>query len=1043
MAQIRLRIVGESLIELGARQLKPEWRQLFALLLVLGVDNHRNFSRSELIELLYSDDEPPHDPPHDPPHRLRQLLYRARRMGAPLSLAGGSVRVNAGDVINAHAQLLNGGWEARRAHLTLGFEMLPHYSVATGTPLDRWLETHRQQSHLAMRQQLIGDFAIARRRADWRYLESLARGALELDPLNETAILALAEATARLGSKALAVSILDAYRSELGEARLNLSLPASLLEKRIEASRERSMASRRALVPMVGRERELAALLAQWQSARQGTASLVTLTGNKSVGKSRLAEEFASNALLGGSGHVITLGMSPTDQDRPLSLFAGLANRLSSLPGAAGCHPSSFQALGRLSGSIPLPAAVNPENTNSTYSDVAVRNAICDLVACVCDERAVLVIVDDAEHLDEASAQLLDTMLSRVSDKRLMVLLCGTSARCAPLQHLGTLHLDALSTSPSEELWRSLLAAHDIQLSDATTQTCLDAAAGNPGHLEMLAQQAIQEPDHFLIPVDLITLTDHRLSQLPVHARYALEAIVILDDAATTSSVAYLTGLSTYELLTALHALEEGDWIMNTPTGVRCRSGLITERVRATSSGTVTSLMEGRAATYFEEEQSGDRWSPTTAWRIAAHWQRAGEPRKARAYQRACWQHAVSIGQPMRASTAIGEVLATTADPEDRAPLLDDLIGSLLAAGDLKAVVPAVIERRRLSPRVHDTASRAAQLAFDEDEAQWTRNANPEVSVDSFRRHLESPLLNPHRRLRAARLLIMAAEGDLDRELANYTITNCQNISADDLHSQLLLRYVGLIYHTIFGDASHALRIADDIQAATRQVERSWYTLMLDRNCAFARQLVGTDPSDIGCYERGFAQALDASMTAIALWFAGSLMSVLVDNGDLAGARSWRTTAEGLAEAFAGEDLPIDYLGAQIDLALLESDFKKARLYLGLTQECARYQTRRLRNELFIYRLRVEQFSNSHLATASEIEQLLEYHELGKGLTRHDDHVAVMWEALNAVGETRRASALLSDYLILHRRERRPPRYMLRLRTQNDPAWEQVSAKEL
>ena len=1021
--------------------MKPEWRQLFALLLVLGVDNHRDFSRSELIELLYSDDEPPHDPPHDPPHRLRQLLYRARRMGAPLSLAGGTVRVNAGDVINAHAQLLNGGWEARRAHLTLGFEMLPHYSVATGTPLDRWLETHRQQSHLAMRQQLIGDFAIARRRADWRYLESLARGALELDPLNETAILALAEATARLGSKALAVSILDAYRSELGEARLNLSLPASLLEKRIEASRERSMASRRALVPMVGRERELAALLAQWQSARQGTASLVTLTGNKSVGKSRLAEEFASNALLGGSGHVITLGMSPTDQDRPLSLFAGLANRLSSLPGAAGCHPSSFQALGRLSGSIPLPAAVNPENTNSTYSDVAVRNAICDLVACVCDERAVLVIVDDAEHLDEASAQLLDTMLSRVSDKRLMVLLCGTSARCAPLQHLGTLHLDALSMSPSEELWRSLLAAHDIQLSDATTQTCLDAAAGNPGHLEMLAQQAIQEPDHFLIPVDLITLTDHRLSQLPVHARYALEAIVILDDAATTSSVAYLTGLSTYELLTALHALEEGDWIMNTPTGVRCRSGLITERVRATSSGTVTSLMEGRAATYFEEEQSGDRWSPTTAWRIAAHWQRAGEPRKARAYQRACWQHAVSIGQPASACLAIKEAMATSSEPVEHASLLDDLIGALQAAGDMPAVIPAVSERRALGSRVHDSPCRIAELAFDADEAQWKQRSNPAVHVEALREHLESPLLNSRRRLRAARMLLMAAEGDLDRDLAVYAITRCATVVPEDAMSELLLNHVSLIYHTIFGSANEALAIADAIETQARQLEISWYSLVSQLNCAFARQLAGVADSDYSRLERGFAQAVDASMHSIALTFSGYLTSSLLDDGDLAAAKKWLKRSEALAESFDELDLMPDFLGAEVDISLLDGNLKRAMRFMDLMERCAfRYQSVRQRNELLIYRLRVQRYRGDYSSASARMEELLRFHMLGRSFTRHDDHMEVLWTALNDAGKPEQASSLLSDYLAHYRRERRPCRYFLRQSTARDPVWDRLTA---
>ena len=116
--------------------------------------------------------------------------------------------------------------------------------------------------------------------------------------------------------------------------------------------------------------------------------------------------------------------------------------------------------------------------------------------------------------------------------------------------------------------------------------------------------------------------------------------------------------------------------------------------------------MEGRAASLLEAEHSQHRWSQSDAWRIASHWQHAGQPKKARTFLRACWQHAVSIGQPMIACHAIREMLQSSHDPDDRASLLDDLIPSLQAAGDFQAVMVAVEERKALSSRVLDTSPR-------------------------------------------------------------------------------------------------------------------------------------------------------------------------------------------------------------------------------------------------------------------------------------------------------------------------------------------------
>jgi DNA-binding SARP family transcriptional activator len=291
MTHIRLRIVGDSVIEVGAEQITPAATLLFPVLLYLAVESGREVPRSELIERLY----PSGDDASKTAHRLRQLLYNLRGIGAPIVFTARAVKVEADRVHIDANELSSGNWELRRDHLTHSFEILPRYSGPEGTAFGAWVEELREKLHNALRQQLTRDMEVARRKADWRYLEALARRTMELDPLNESAVLALAEATARTGSKARAISILDTYRAELGEERANLALPASLLQKRINATTEHVSRTPRDPIPLVGREREVEFLVSQWQCARRGSAHVVWVTGNKSVGKSRLVEEMAAS----------------------------------------------------------------------------------------------------------------------------------------------------------------------------------------------------------------------------------------------------------------------------------------------------------------------------------------------------------------------------------------------------------------------------------------------------------------------------------------------------------------------------------------------------------------------------------------------------------------------------------------------------------------------------------------------------------------------------------------------------------------------------
>ena len=74
MSQIRLRILGESVIQVGETIVEPSATHVFALLLYLAIERGKLVTRSQLASMLF-----PEASAANAGHNLRQLLYRLRR----------------------------------------------------------------------------------------------------------------------------------------------------------------------------------------------------------------------------------------------------------------------------------------------------------------------------------------------------------------------------------------------------------------------------------------------------------------------------------------------------------------------------------------------------------------------------------------------------------------------------------------------------------------------------------------------------------------------------------------------------------------------------------------------------------------------------------------------------------------------------------------------------------------------------------------------------------------------------------------------------
>jgi DNA-binding SARP family transcriptional activator len=543
VSQIRLRILGECVIEVGENIVEPSATHVFALLLYLAIERGKLVTRSQLASMLFPDASVA-----NAGHNLRQLLYRLRRLGVPLEATGAAVRLPAQNIVVAPESVLTPNVREAAGNDSRGFTLLPGYTPPTD-PLSRWLEAYRDEISSKLLRFLARDLSRAREGADWPAVEHFARSLLELDPLNETATLGLAEALARSGSKHRAVKLLSDFAEDVGQSHASLALPPRILRRRI--SEEAYVVPHRApMSAFLGRSDQIRQLTESWAVARAGRLCIVTVTGERSIGKTRVMEEFLELVRLDGTGSTIALRVSPSDRDRPMSLFSDLSRYLLQLPGAAGCSPEHLASAKRL-GDASKQRGEGIRNTDADASERNTRRAVLDLIDSVATERPVVVSIDDADHLDTASKSFLSS-ISQLAPSASVLFLVASNQGTVTAASGRTLRLGPLSDECARDLAIRLCGEGRYELSPEIRDWCIDAAAGNPGHLALLLQHATTLGDMPAAPPDLVALLNAHIASLSSAERHVLQACATFGTECCPQTIEALTGLSGYELLVTL-----------------------------------------------------------------------------------------------------------------------------------------------------------------------------------------------------------------------------------------------------------------------------------------------------------------------------------------------------------------------------------------------------------------------------------------------------------------------------------------------------------
>jgi hypothetical protein len=463
--------------------------------------------------------------------RLRTLLARLREFRVPVESSADSLAIP--------PQLID--W------LDAGDGALLDEFESPSPAFERWLERNRHalaQRFIAPR---LAELSAARDAHDWIAAERAGRAIAQVDPLNEGAHLAVAEALAFTGSKQRALAYLDGYLRTMGERAVTQKSPLGSLERRIR----RAIRGGAPPHDLIERTSLLSCIMMAGESARRDALpGGMVLEGPQGIGKSALLREAAARFRL-MQWNCLDVRLLPSEHGRPLSAISGIARSLLDLPYAISASVESV-SLARSVASTANAAQVTPAGWR------AVANAIGDLLSAVSEISPLTIVIDDAQRCDAASREVLDALLAERQSRREFWLVAERAAGSSWPRYFTITEVPPLSDAATLALFlRCRRGDPDSVLTDAD-RAALAATGGRPEWIRTLALGVPGETPSTATPTPgLREMVSAELRNLSDGVRQLLLYVCLLGPRATVARLTNLYRSRPHDLREAITAAEK------------------------------------------------------------------------------------------------------------------------------------------------------------------------------------------------------------------------------------------------------------------------------------------------------------------------------------------------------------------------------------------------------------------------------------------------------------------------------------------------------
>lgn len=309
-------------------------------------------------------------------------------------------------------------------------------------------------------------------------------------------------------------------------------------------------------LPLAGRNDEVGAIRSALRSATRGHGRTVVISGDAGVGKSRLLDETAQLATRAGCA-VLHARCTDSGEAVPFELAMQLLSPVQDAENGAALAQTAGDAWTWL-------LQASPARELATAEQDRLINELHWLLIGRARERPLAIIVDQAEHADDASARALAHLGARLEGASILLAVTlssqtrGLGARLAR-DLLATAQAVSLPLLPYDsETAATLVGGVGYEHDQAFVDACTELSGGVPGLLvELLAEvarnQVSSEDATFerlteLSPPGVSRSVSAALAESGDDARRVAEATLVLDEYASAERVARVAGLRETEL---------------------------------------------------------------------------------------------------------------------------------------------------------------------------------------------------------------------------------------------------------------------------------------------------------------------------------------------------------------------------------------------------------------------------------------------------------------------------------------------------------------